>query len=61
MGYGIIDIYSIILENENEGNLSKAATPNEIGFNTTILWILYMMFSFSQGLNTYLEDIICFI
>lgn len=61
MGYRIIDIYSIILENENEGNSSKAATPNEIGFNTIILWILYMMFSFSQGLNTYLEDIICFI
>lgn len=61
MGYGIIDIYSIILENENGENLSKAATPKEIGFTPTILWILYMMFSFSQGLNTYLEDIIYYI
>lgn len=59
MGYGIIYIYSIILENEE--NLSKAATPKEIGLIPTTLWILYMMFSFSHGLNSYLEDIICYI
>lgn len=48
MEYGIIYIYLIILENEE--NVSKAATPKEIRLLPTILWILSMMFSFFHGL-----------